>query len=195
LSARFEHTKSYDPNSFEDFFKKRLIPSSPAEVERIVAEMFSRVPGSTAYATPEKADFGADVIATDPNGEVFAIQVKHYPNKNVGNDSVQQVIGSMRVYKAKHAIVITTGPGFTELAKTQAKHGKVRLWAKKELKTLHGAVSQGTLGSLSRLKLEYSAQPGWLLFLTRLWRRARRVDFRIWVLVAIGAYFLWINVR
>lgn len=187
--------KSYDPNSFEDFFEKRLIPASPAEVERIVAEMFSRVPGWTAYATPEKADFGADVIATDPSGEVYAIQVKHCPNKNVGNESVQQVIGSMKVYKAKHAIVVTTGPGFTEAAKTQAKHGNVRLWAKEELKTLHGAVLQGTLGSLSRLKLEYSTQPGWFLFLSRLCRRARRVDFRIWMLVAIGTYFLWINFR
>jgi hypothetical protein len=179
----------YDPNEFEQFFNERILNASPIEVERLITEMFNRIPGWRAKTTPPSNDFGADVIAESPDG-VYAIQVKHWKNK-VGNDAVQAVLGAMPVWKAKYAIVITTGPGFTESAKVQAKHAKVMLWGKKEISFLHKA-SMGQFDVLSQLRLQYSTAPSFVLIAKRYLRMSKpvfavmkKVPIQIWVLLLI----------
>lgn len=181
--------RMYDPNDFEQFYTERILNASAVEVERLITEMFNRIPGWRAKTTPPSNDFGADVIAESPNG-IYAIQVKHWKNK-VGNDAVQAVVGAMPVWNAKYAIVITTGPGFTQSAKIQAQHAKVKLWGKKELALLYKA-SLGQLNFLDNLRLEYSTAPSFVLLAKRYWQLGKpvlavvkKVPVQIWILLVI----------
>lgn len=186
----------YDPNDFEQFFNERIVKASATEVERTITEMFNRLPGWKAKTTPPSNDYGADIVAESPNG-VYAIQVKHWKGR-VGNDAVQAVLGAMPVWKAQHAIVITTGPGFTESAKVQAQHAKVKLWTKRELALLHKA-SIGQLNVLAQLRLEYSTAPSFVLLAKRylqiaqpLFAFIKKVPAQVWILVVIFA-LLFLN--
>jgi restriction endonuclease Mrr len=186
----------YDPNDFEHFFNERIMKASPTQVEQTITEMFNRLPGWKAKTTPPSNDYGADVVAESPNG-VYAIQVKHWKGK-VGNEAVQAVLGAKPVWKAQHAIVITTGPGFTKSAIIQARQAKVRLWTKKELALLHKA-SLGQLDVLAYLRLEYSTAPSFVLLVKRYWNLSqpliallRKIPAQIWLLIVIFA-LLFLN--
>lgn len=70
------------------------------------------------YQTTRSRDFGADLVFTDRHGRRNVIQAKRYSVDNpVGITAVQEIYSSMRFYKAKKSIVITsskyTAPGET----------------------------------------------------------------------------------
>ncbi|ADH63620.1 restriction endonuclease [Allomeiothermus silvanus DSM 9946] len=185
----------YDPNDFEQFYAQRILNASAVDVERLITEMFNRIPGWKAKTTPPSNDFGADIIAQSPIG-IYAIQVKHWKGK-VGNDAVQAVLGAMPVWKAKYAIVITTGPGFTQSAKIQAQHAKVKLWGKRELAILYKA-SLGQSDLLSQLSLEYSVAPSFVLLAKRYWQLSKpvlsvmkKVPVHLWILLVIIMIFIF----
>lgn len=105
---------------------------SPREPELHVAQVIAALPGWRAEATRGSSDQGADVIAAGPGGVRVAVQVKHYRG-NVGNGAVQEIVASKAFYRCAHAVVVTSGPGYTRPAQALAKANGVPLWGPDEL--------------------------------------------------------------
>lgn len=115
---------------------------TPRELELHVARVVAALPGWKAEATRGSADQGADVIATAPGGARVAVQVKHYRN-NVGNKAVQEIVASKAFYRCAHAVVVTSGPGYTRAAHELARANAVRLWTADDLFQLQALAQQG----------------------------------------------------
>jgi HJR/Mrr/RecB family endonuclease len=104
---------------------------SPYEFEDFVAKLFQKM-GYSTTVTKKTGDFGVDIIAKDKT-DTIAIQVKKNKiGSNIGNVTVQQILGAMWNIKANKAIIITTSD-FTVQAKLQAKDAPVELWNRKIL--------------------------------------------------------------
>ncbi|MBI2574451.1 restriction endonuclease [Candidatus Woesearchaeota archaeon] len=104
------------------------------QFERFVSIVFEKM-GYQTYVTRKTGDYGIDVVAKKGD-EIIAIQVKqNAKGNNVGNVIVQNVLGSMRKFKAEKAIIITTSD-FTIQAKEQARDEPIELWNGKYFKTL-----------------------------------------------------------
>lgn len=88
-------------------------------------ELCGLLPFCTFYKTPATKDFGADIIITTPYDTKISVQCKR-SLKHVALESVQEVIGSKAIYKAKEAIVITNNY-FTENAVELANAADVLL--------------------------------------------------------------------
>lgn len=104
--------------------------------------MVAALPGWKAEATRGSADQGVDVIATAPGGTGVAVQVKHY-RSNVGNKAMQEIVASKAFYRCIHAVVITSGPGYTRAAYELARANAVRLWTADDLFQLQALAQQG----------------------------------------------------
>lgn len=115
---------------------------TPRELEVHVARVLDALPGWSAHATQGSSDQGADVIATTPDGKKVAVQVKHYRN-NVGNKAVQEIVASKALYKCEHAVVFTSGPGYTKAAIELARANKVPLWGPADLFRIQEVAEQG----------------------------------------------------
>jgi HJR/Mrr/RecB family endonuclease len=104
------------------------------EFEEFIAKLFRKM-GYDVIVTRKTGDYGIDIIAKDKK-DTIAIQVKQNKiGNNVGNTTIQQVLGAMWKVKANKAIIITTSD-FTIQAKEQAKEAPVELWDLKTLKRL-----------------------------------------------------------
>lgn len=106
--------------------------------------------GSPTRVTPEGADAGIDVVATNA-----AAQVKHYADKLVGAPEVQQARGA--AFSAKHVLFYTLS-GYTPAALKAANNAKVCLFTY----TVYGDVSAanpaaGALLSNARRSREMAA--------------------------------------
>jgi HJR/Mrr/RecB family endonuclease len=110
-----------------------LLSLSHRDLEHHVAAVIAALPGWQAEATRGSGDQGADVIATSPKGVRVAIQVKHYPNRNVSNGAVQEIVAAKAIYKCKEAVVFTSGPGYTKSAVELARANGVKLWRPADL--------------------------------------------------------------
>lgn len=115
---------------------------SHRELELHVARVLNALPGWQAEATRGSSDQGADVIANGPGGVKVAVQVKHYRN-NVGNKAVQEIVASMAYYRCTHAVVFTSGPGYTKAAHDLARANNVPLWGPDDLFRLQESASKG----------------------------------------------------
>ncbi|GIO10086.1 hypothetical protein J31TS6_61140 [Brevibacillus reuszeri] len=79
------------------------------------------------YKTVGSGDYGADLVFTDRSGTRNVIQAKRYKADNpVGLSAVQEIYSSMRYYKAKKSIVISSS-SFTGACETLAGVNHVRL--------------------------------------------------------------------
>ncbi|PYE54170.1 restriction endonuclease [Deinococcus yavapaiensis KR-236] len=107
---------------------------SPYEFEAYVAAAFM-ARGWKARATKGSGDQGADVIAQSPQGVRYVVQVKQHKNA-VGNKAVQEVVAAKAMYKASHALVVTSGPGYTKAAQALALANNVGLWNLWDLRKL-----------------------------------------------------------
>ena len=104
---------------------------SPFQFEEFIAKLFNKM-GYETTVTRKTGDYGIDVVAKG-KGDVIGIQAKRNSEGiNIGNETIQKVLGSMWKYKAKKAIIITTSD-FTVQAKEQAKGAPVELWSKRIL--------------------------------------------------------------
>ncbi|MPY68083.1 hypothetical protein F8S09_15610, partial [Deinococcus sp. SDU3-2] len=121
---------------------RELQTLTPRDLELHVAQVISALPGWRAEATRGSSDQGADVIATGPGGVRVAVQVKHYRN-NVGNSAVQEIVASKAFYRCTHAVVVTSGPGYTRPAQALAQANGVPLWGPEELFQLQALASRG----------------------------------------------------
>ena len=104
------------------------------EFEEFIAKLFRKM-GYQTEDTRKTGDYGVDVIAKDKN-DTIAVQVKQFKHgNNVGNVTVQQVLGAMWKVKANKAIIITTSD-FTVQAKVQARESPIELWNLPALKSM-----------------------------------------------------------
>jgi restriction system protein len=81
---------------------------------------------NTVQTTPITADYGADLIATDKNGNTWVFQCKRYKG-NVGVKAVQEVCAARKHYNANKAAVITNSK-FTKNAKRLAMENDIQLF-------------------------------------------------------------------
>jgi HJR/Mrr/RecB family endonuclease len=105
------------------------------EFERFLKKLFEKM-GYLADLTPHTGDFGADLILSKQSkqGEKISVQAKNWTN-NVGNDAIQAVVGSLKVYKTQRGMVVTTSD-FTKAAIYQAHHNDIELWNREKLKEM-----------------------------------------------------------
>ena len=108
----------------------------PREFEELIARLFIRM-GYQVKLTPEKADYGADIIA-EKNDERIVIEVKRWKEEHVGAEHIRSLIGSMSSFGATKAIFVTTSD-FTKRAENQADRARqggtrIELWNGYELR-------------------------------------------------------------
>ena len=99
------------------------------EFEQRLAALFRQL-GYETQPTKASGDFGADLILTG-NGERVVVQAKRWKD-TVGVKGVQEAHAAISYYKARRAMVVTTG-GFTRQAAELAKRTKVELWNRTRL--------------------------------------------------------------
>ena len=110
------------------------------EVDRMTGENFEKyllilfqAIGYQVESTPGSQDYGADLILYK-NGMKIAVQAKRYKN-TVGVRAVQEVVSSVKYYKANKAMVITNNR-FTENACILARCNSVELCDREKLMDL-----------------------------------------------------------
>lgn len=104
------------------------------DFEKFIAKLFEKM-GYHVELTPKTSDYGIDIIAKDDKGKI-AIQVKQYKNgNNIGNETIQNLLGAMWRMKAYKAIIITTSD-FTRQARIQAEDSPIELWNLQTLKNI-----------------------------------------------------------
>jgi restriction system protein len=98
-------------------------PTDPFEYEQFCADIL-RSSGWQAVVTQATGDQGADIRASK-HGLNIIVQCKLY-SKPVGNKAVQEVVGALAHYGAKHGLVVTN-TGFTKSAKMLAASNNILL--------------------------------------------------------------------
>ncbi len=99
-----------------------------SDFERYLHRLFTELGYEEVYKTSTSGDFGADLVFADRYGERTVLQAKRYsPSNPVGLSAVQEVYGSMRVYGAQRAIVLTSGRYTAACRKLAAYNGVVLL--------------------------------------------------------------------
>lgn len=124
--ALFEESLSL-PKEVEDINIDTL---SGHEFEDYLRNIFRKL-GYTAVKTKATGDQGADLILSDSN-EKIVVQAKRYRGV-VSNKAVQEVVASIKHYRADRGIVVTTG-SFTKSAIELALSNKVDLWDGKKIR-------------------------------------------------------------
>lgn len=99
------------------------------EFEEFLACCFRNL-GYAVEMTPKTGDFGADLILAK-GGKKTVVQAKRYQGK-VRNSAVQEVVGAVKYYGAREAIVITNSD-FTSNARKLAEANGVQLWGREQL--------------------------------------------------------------
>lgn len=96
-----------------------------AALERETASLFQNA-GWETHQVGGSGDFGADVLARNPQtGHSVAVQCKNYSGR-VGVEAVQQVIGAREFYKTKEAHLVFRGR-LTDAAARLAKAANVKV--------------------------------------------------------------------
>lgn len=99
-----------------------------SDFERYLHRLFTELGYEDVRKTSTSGDFGADLVFADRYGERTVLQAKRYSASNpVGLSAVQEVYGSMRVYGAQRAVVLTSGRYTAACRKLAAYNGVVLL--------------------------------------------------------------------
>ncbi len=105
---------------------QELANMSGSDFEQYVGRRLKGMGYSNVRVTQTSGDFGADVLATDSNGETVCIQCKHY-SQPVGIKAVQEIYSAKQYYGCKKAMVITNAT-YTKAAIDLANKTGVDLW-------------------------------------------------------------------
>jgi len=126
--------KSKDPMypTYADL-KNNFARFSDYDMEELTGKLF-RAKGYSVKVSPKGNDQKIDVWATNKDGTIIGIQVKHWEN-NVGHDVVSEVLGS-NLGKVTQYIIISTKKGFTKSAyEHQEQHPLLmHLWTSEKFK-------------------------------------------------------------
>ncbi|WP_172195063.1 restriction endonuclease [Saccharibacillus qingshengii] len=99
-----------------------------SDFERYLHRLFGELGYREVHKTTASGDFGADLVFEDRYGARTVLQAKRYAMSNpVGLSAVQEVYGSMRVYGAQRAVVLTSGRYTAACRKLAAYNGVVLL--------------------------------------------------------------------
>lgn len=96
------------------------------EYEKYIARCMAACGYRGIQFTPATNDFGVDIVATDQNGRLCAVQCKRY-SSNLGIKPIQEVNAGATHYGCTRKIVVTNSY-FTKNAKQLAKELGVELW-------------------------------------------------------------------
>jgi restriction system protein len=103
------------------------------DFEIYLCKLFNCLGYGDAYKTQDSRDFGTDLVFTDREGYRNVIQAKRYAITNpVGLSAVQEVYSSMRFYRAKKSIVITSSK-YTPSCEQLASYNGVKLLDRNDL--------------------------------------------------------------
>ena len=119
---RVNYNNSYEVVQERDFFddKNEYYKETPYDYEIRVAEYLRSIGYLQVDTTPKSGDYGADVIATSPNGVRMCVQCKQYSEgNNVGVKAVQEIYAAKDYYNCKLAYIFTTS-SYTEQARRLA---------------------------------------------------------------------------
>lgn len=108
---------------------KKIDNMTGEEFEHYLGYLFKKR-GFKVTITKASGDYGADLILED-HDDIIAVQAKRYSG-NVGVKAVQEVIGSMKMYEATEAWVVTNSY-FTKQAEKLAETNEVYLIDRDEL--------------------------------------------------------------
>lgn len=122
---------------YKSYKRKELINSGVDKVDSMSGEDFEDFLmahfiklGYKVEGTPTTGDYGADLVVSKDSKRIV-IQAKRW-KRNVGIEAVQQVIGSIKYYKATGGMVITNSY-FTPNAENLAKANGIELWDRDKL--------------------------------------------------------------
>lgn len=123
---------------YKNWRVNRFLNSSLEVIDTMTGEEFEeylqlilRKEGFKVYLTPKTADYGADLLLKR-HGRKIVVQAKRW-KRAVGVDAVQEVVASIKYYKAKEGWVITSSV-FTENAKKLAEANNIYLFDRVELR-------------------------------------------------------------
>jgi restriction system protein len=97
---------------------------SGVDFEVYLTRLLKKLGFEDVTGTPATGDQGADLLAKK-DGRKIAIQAKRYKGR-VGNETVQEVVGALKFYKADEGWVITSGR-FTQSARALAQANDIHL--------------------------------------------------------------------
>lgn len=116
---------------YKTWRNKRFYNANIGTIDKMSGEEFEeflelhfKKEGFKAHLTPKTADYGADLVVKKGK-EKIVVQAKRW-NQNVGVEAIQQVVASIKYYKADRGMVITNSK-FTENAINLAKANNVTL--------------------------------------------------------------------
>lgn len=122
-----------------------------SEFEMYLYRLLLAVSYKGVFKTVGSRDFGADLVFIDRSGTRNVIQAKRYSIENpVGISAVQEVYSSMRYYKAKKSIVITSST-FTGPCETLAGVNYVKLLDRKDLIEIIDLFKKGNLEKVKNI--------------------------------------------
>ncbi|WP_370511318.1 restriction endonuclease [Paenibacillus odorifer] len=101
------------------------------DFEEYLYRLFLALGYIDAYKTQGSRDFGSDLVFTDREGYRNVVQAKRYSNP-VGLGAVQEVYGSMRYYRAKKSMVISSNQ-YTSACEELAGYNAVKLHNRSDL--------------------------------------------------------------
>ena len=108
---------------------KEIDKMTGEEFEQYLGHLFKKRGFKVSY-TKASSDYGADLILEDRE-DIIAVQAKRYSG-SVGVKAVQEIIGSLKMYNATQAWVVTNSY-FTKQAKNLAETNEVYLIDRDEL--------------------------------------------------------------
>lgn len=128
-----------------------LLCENPTEIdamngivfEKYCAQLLKFSGYKNVIVTPPSSDFGADIVATNGNGEKWVFQCKRYSSK-LGNKPIQEIVAAKSHYGAIRAGVITNS-SFTEKARLLAYENKVVLLEREDLLSTVRKINRGTI--------------------------------------------------
>ncbi|MDR7315538.1 restriction endonuclease [Brevibacillus nitrificans] len=131
-----------------------------SDFEMYLYRLFLALGYKGVYKTVGSGDFGVDLVFTDRSGVRNVIQAKRYGVDNpVGISAVQEVYSSMRYYKAKKSIVITSSR-YTNSCETLAGVNYVKLLDRSDLIEI---ISLFKMGDIEKVKDRIEAEPRMIL--------------------------------
>ncbi len=101
------------------------------DFEEYLYRLFLALGYEDAYKTVGSRDYGSDLVFTDREGYRNVVQAKRY-SYPVGLGAVQEVYSSMRYYRAKKSMVITSNH-YTAACEELAGYNAVKLHSRSDL--------------------------------------------------------------
>lgn len=106
---------------------KCLNSLSPRGFEVFCGELFRQRGYRDVKVTQATNDYGRDIIMKDKDDNIVFVECKYYKDKKIGREICQKILGSVDMFKANKAIVITSSTFHKNALEVQKMVGKDKL--------------------------------------------------------------------